>query len=789
MFFSFYNLKHIKKLLWILIFCSLTQILFTQNPGDTIIVQTFDYSMTYGQAWGPPRDTIAYFPSDPNLTFEKIIMVYSMRCKDGLVNTSGGNNVACGEWDYSCHTYIHDSTRIDSLLYNTASYSITGFSGTTYDYSSSPTYNYFYLVDSLGAITLDSVMTDSDTIMEFGIITNYGTLNHDIIDTLSVNTYWQPYSYTYDTSGNILSIDTMTIDGTINITYLNYYKRYPMAFQIMSFVTPYGIGLDLGVDGKTWYFDLTDYAPVFKGSKRITVSGGGQWQEDMDIKFLFIVGTPPRNVLEMQQIWRPQSKGYGTIIANDAFEPRDVLLNPNATEYKLRTVITGHGQQGEFIAQNHYLNIDGGPQEYIWPVWTECAENPIFPQGGTWIYDRAGWCPGQASDLREDNITSLVNPGQVHNIDYGVINATGTSNYWVSSQLVSYDSPNHSLDGAVIDILSPTNQILHMRTNPICSKPKIIIQNTGSTPLTTLRIEYWINNAPTHESYQWTGNLSFLEKEEVELPASVSFWDAIDLSGGITLGQVITYEDAPNINTFHVLISNPNGGADEYFYNNNIASTFTPPPKYPNTFTFWYGTNNGVIGGVCETSWEISDNQGNIVYVGNSLLPNTQYKDTISFSEGCYTLNVIDTDDDGIDFWANNDGGGMLRFRRLQSYLDSTSTPWTYHSWFKTFEGDFGAYLHHEFIINPVPSNIVEELKSHFIVFPNPVTKELLIEGNLKSDGKLMLFDKLGRVLQKQMIQSGNFKTKVNMLQYPNGMYFVEIKERNNKYVKKIVKQ
>ena len=47
---------------------------FAQNPGDTIVVQTFDYSMTYGQAWGPPRDTIAHFPNDPNLTFEKIIM-------------------------------------------------------------------------------------------------------------------------------------------------------------------------------------------------------------------------------------------------------------------------------------------------------------------------------------------------------------------------------------------------------------------------------------------------------------------------------------------------------------------------------------------------------------------------------------------------------------------------------------------------------------------------------------------------------------------------------------------
>ena len=53
-----------KKIYLLLIMFSVT-FGFAQNPGDTIVVQTFDYSMTYGQAWGPPRDTIAHFPNDP----------------------------------------------------------------------------------------------------------------------------------------------------------------------------------------------------------------------------------------------------------------------------------------------------------------------------------------------------------------------------------------------------------------------------------------------------------------------------------------------------------------------------------------------------------------------------------------------------------------------------------------------------------------------------------------------------------------------------------------------------
>lgn len=736
-------------------------ICFAQNPGDTIVVQTFDYSMTYGQAWGPPRDTIAHFPNNPNLTFEKIIMSYSMRCKDGQINQSGGNNVACGEWDYSCHTYIHDSTRIDSILHSTNSHLIPNFNGSSYLYTYNQPYNYIQIVDSLGNISLDSILAPADTVYEITITPYPNTLLHDLIDTASTNIYWQPYSYTTDSSGNIISIDTLTSSGSINISQLSYYKRYPMAFQIMSFVTPYGIGLDLGPEGKTWYFDLTDYAPVFKGNKRITVSGGGQWQEDMDIKFLFIVGTPARNVLDMQQIWRPQSKGYTTIMADEAFEPRDVLMHPNAAAYKLKTTITGHGQQGEFVPQEHYLNIDGGPQEYVWPVWTECSENPVYPQGGTWIYDRAGWCPGQASDLREDDITGIVNPGQIHNIDYGIINATGTSNYWVSSQLVSYDMPNFSLDAAIVDILSPTNQILHLRANPICSKPKIVIQNTGSTTLTSLQIDYWVNNSSIHETFIWNGSLGFLEKEEITLPDPNSLWDNVDGTD----------------NLFNVSIISANNLTDEYAFNNNMSSSFTPAPTYPNTFALWFQTNSGVVNSltqVSESSWEFFDNDGNILYSSGDLIANTQYRDTLTFDNGCYIFKVTDTDDDGIDFWANSDGSGMARFREIGA------------SWIKSFEGDFGRFIHHEFRIEDAISNSESNVINNINIFPNPANDELTLFGNFPNPPNLILRDNLGRIIKTMSLKQNVSIHKIDISHLSKGIYFLSI---DNVSSKKIIKQ
>ena len=111
---------------------------FLSIGQDTVKIQSFDYSSL-------TRDTIIEFP-DTGESYEKIIMSYNMRCHDGTVSGSGNNNGphqgGCGEWDYSCNTYITDSTRIDSLLSFTPSHSITGFTGTTYYYSNVPTYSY-----------------------------------------------------------------------------------------------------------------------------------------------------------------------------------------------------------------------------------------------------------------------------------------------------------------------------------------------------------------------------------------------------------------------------------------------------------------------------------------------------------------------------------------------------------------------------------------------------------------------------------------------------------------------
>mgnify|MGYP001363146982 CR=1 FL=1 len=165
-----------KKYIFILSILFVVSNAFSQNTGDTIIVQTFIHDAWTdgnGNSTGSgERDTVAYFPNNPNLTFEKIIMSYNMRCKDNVNTNPGGNSrLGCGAWDYSCHTYIHDSSRVDSILNFTPDYIISNFSGSNYSYSINPIYNlhhyiqYHAIVDSIiSEDTISSIQADTNNI-------------------------------------------------------------------------------------------------------------------------------------------------------------------------------------------------------------------------------------------------------------------------------------------------------------------------------------------------------------------------------------------------------------------------------------------------------------------------------------------------------------------------------------------------------------------------------------------------------------------------------------------------
>lgn len=553
----------------------------------------------------------------------------------------------------------------------------------------------------------------------------------------------------------IRTINAPTV-GTFNISTLNYFARSPQKIELLSFVTPYGIGIDFGMGGKVWEFDMSDFAPVLKGWKRISMERGGENQEEMDLKFVFIEGTPPRKVLSAQQIWPVTHSSYADIAANRVFEERLVPTLPLAQHFKVRSVVTGHGQEGEFIPRNHSLNINGGNAEFNWQAWTYCGTNPVYPQGGTWVYDRAGWCPGAPSDLNEWSLNAHLQPGSSHSFDYSVSPATGDSRYIANHQLIQYGPANFNLDAAIVQVNVPGQLSEYGRRNPACMHPEVVIQNTGNTPLTSLVLSYGLEGT-TPSTFNWTGNLAFMEKTTVTLP--------LQNMGG-SLGQ------------FVVSCSLPNGGSDEYSPNNSVKSTYSQPVQIPQKFVIELKSNSAPG----ENEYQLLDAQGNIVIWKNSLAANTIYRDTMDLAPGCYEFILRDDGNNGLSWWANTaQGTGYIRFRSA-----------TNNAIIRAFNADFGGEIYQQFLVNPSTANHqLFNLETDFQVYPNPASNQLTINIGQSSsrEGILEIIDVYGRV---HFHQADSFladdQRQISIQHLANGTYFVTYSSGSEKVVRKLLK-
>ncbi len=606
--------------------------------------------------------------------------------------------------------------------------------------------------------TLETIVETDSVLNSQNMVIAYQVTGTDL-ETVDTNYYYRAGNmFVYNESNDIVDTVIVTAEGSLQITDLAYYKKNPSVFEIMSFVTPYGLYLNLGQQGKTWTFDVTDFAPILKGKKRMYLTGGIH-QEDLDIKFIFKKGTPARDVVDIQQIWRAGAqRNYNAISTDKYYEPRDVKLNTDASTYKIRTAITGHGQEGEFIKRMHYINLDGGDKEFQWQVWKTCGNNPIYPQGGTWIYDRAGWCPGAPTNLREDEITSYVTAGGTVNIDYGINSASGDSRYLINCQLVSYSNPNFSADVQLYDISRPSDRIEYGRVNPVCYHPTVTIKNTGNANLTSCKITYGVAGGTTKE-YDWTGSLEFDKNETVALPIQESsFWIGDDS------------------NVFTATVSNPNGSADEYEGNNTQNSNFVLPDMYDDVLCLNLITNNYAY----QNSYEIKDHQGNVVFSKTGLSNNTNYKDTLNLPNGCYTLEMDDTGGDGLSFWANSaQGSGALH---LKSATSSTI--------YKTFQPDFGNGFSYSFVLGEVTYiNDAGAYVPKIKVYPNPTADIVNINVSLngQADVDVCIYDLTGRkVADKLFNNTCTLKTSFDLSGKKNGIYLCEIRTGDKVYIKKI---
>lgn len=581
----------------------------------------------------------------------------------------------------------------------------------------------------------------------------------------------------------VVSIDTVNMDTTWNV----FEVLQPL--ELGRVITPYGGSLSNSWT-RNFVFDVTDFAHLLHDNVLIRAHYSG-WSSGFSatLNFHFIEGTPPRDILGVYNIYRDGATYDNSAnFENNYFNTKSIDVPAGAAGGRIFSTITGHGFDNnvgcaEFCSKNYSVKVNSQTlgSRTIWR--DDCGMNPLFPQAGTWLYDRAGWCPGDKGITHELEVGNLLQAGAVNTFNFDMDSYTWSGNqapsYTVDARLVVYGAPNFNNDAYLLDVIAPSNNFEYSRLNPVCAKPVVLVQNTGANTLTSITLRYNVEGAAQCE-YTWTGSLAFLEQVKIELPN-------------------LSWENADLVNPlFHVKIHQINGGADEYGLNNEAHSAFALPAvhNYDTVYVELKTNNYGT-----ETGYQLLDGNGNVVAqrVASSLAANTTYLDAIAVPDGCYMLKVTDSGKDGLSFWADAAAGaGTFRLLRKQA-------PFGYLP-LRSFGADFGTALYYPFIAgaskDAISNNItvgcdltgVKEVQSSqqlaSMVYPNPNAGIFNIELSLPQTEELHLqvFDATGRCLQTQVYNSVKNETlQVQLPNIPVGMYWVKMNTSTQRWTHTVV--
>jgi len=278
------------------------------------------------------------------------------------------------------------------------------------------------------------------------IIVNSQTAKAAPGDTTWVTTFNQNFQNWADVHyGNFLMPDTNTHYRQILMYYtigcpsagcdpwdrLGWIKLYVDTntnYEIARVITPYNI-VGGGYPGQcVFVIDVTDYMMLLHDSVRLGsyieswIGGTRGWL--VTVKFAFIEGEIAFKPFKVINLWQESRIVYGdTSNSPEQYLPlRNVVIDNKTTKAKVKIVNTGHGQgntdnAAEFSFKIHTLTVGGS--SYFHNLWRgDCDINPCSPQGGTWTFPRAGWCPGASVIPWENDVTTNVTPGQSTEINY-----------------------------------------------------------------------------------------------------------------------------------------------------------------------------------------------------------------------------------------------------------------------------------------------------------------------------------------------------------------------------------
>jgi hypothetical protein len=530
----------------------------------------------------------------------------------------------------------------------------------------------------------------------------------------------------------------------------------PSVFELARLITPYG-GFFQRDWTFTWEVDVTDFSLLLRDSVEVNfIHSGYEPNHDrgwlLTIRFELITGPPVAEPVSLTTLWDDN------FVYGDPDQPIENTLLPATWKAdsesflsRLRIVQTGHGMDrpdncAEFCNRWREIYFDDKLLDRR-QLWKRCGWNPVYPQAGTWIFDRGNWCPGEIVTPEFHHFR--VSGGEEHTLKMLVEPYTATEQNHgaqvISAYLISYQKPGASNDISLLDVVVPSDKQIYSRRNPAVSRPVILVMNSGYDTLHSMRITYGTRGEELH-SVVWQGAIPPLTSQEVQLDGSIRPGRGDD-------------------HRFVVYVDEPNGQADGYPLDNGLTVRFTPAPTHAGDLIFSLLTNNQPQ----HNSWSLHSSNGSVLLSRDTgmLQAATQYADTFRLSEGGYQLTLLDDGGDGLEFWWNTIGGrGEARLLNLDGHL------------IRFFDPDFGSGFNYSFYVgsnpDPLDSNArvisVYPVRSHgettiryYANFPTDIVVKLISDPD----------EELIHEIHRKQIREGSFT--FDFSDKPYGRFRVEV--------------
>lgn len=739
-------------MVWLMALPSIT--IAQLQPGDTLEYQAHDTTVV---GWYGNYDQWVNLPEDTT-PIREISLNYTLGCEDG----------DCGFEAYPIRLQALKPTgKHDTIKQIQPTFMVNGLLVDTLAFRFTPTYQYHF--DSANYRT-DSVKTDSLQVVRYNDSAN-PTIPTDTLHVWPAG-YHNPV---FDSLGRQIGQKYVEPDTVWTIDHHVYHEIEEVfkLYELGRIQTPFGGSSDSGNTvfdadwSHTYQFDVSDFSKILRDSVIIRLRNEG-WQSGFSnsVSLKFTVGTPNKQIHSIKNLYQGSAEYQDQDHFKSRFKPLEIQIPKKADAAKLRFIISGHGSQndqqcGAFCKKRYFVNIDQ-QQVVNKTIWRQdCGMNPIFPQTGNWVENRANWCPGMKTGIHEHVLGEQWLDGRQHSLDldFQSIQWEGEQApyYHITAQLISYDSLPKN-DVGVQEILAPSDKDEFARRNPVALHPIIRVKNGGMNALTAFDIKYG-TNGDSLLVHKWTGNLAPQQTQLIRLPAKADW-----RKGG---------------NKFHVKLEHPNGDEDLYLSNNEATSYFQRPDELPNQFVLHFRSNFQAE----ENRIEIRNAQGTVQYEKSEFTASALYRDTVNLAGKGERFRLVLSDEggDGLFYPLNNAGKGAIS---LLPVGDTGNL--------KTFPANFGDSLTYEFQATKTTTSHAEKPKNkdaNFRLYPNPAKANVHVEGEDLADTKVQvqLINAMGKKVKERTFLNSGPSIKMSIKSLEPGIYILRLQTSDREFMEKLL--